>query len=73
MIEVKAINMVGGEYGYRIYAEEEGLYINDGGQTVFIDMGDFHEVVEAIVKTYDEYREFKQWQEKKSQKTETNI
>ena len=66
MIEVKAINTVGGEYGYRIYAEEEGIYINDGAQTVFIDMGDIEDVIDAIAQTYNEYQEISNWKEKRN-------
>ena len=64
MIEVKAINTVGGECGYRIIVEEEGLYIKDGGQTVFIDMGDIEDVIDAIAKTYNEYQEYSNWRNK---------
>ena len=66
MIEVKAINTVGGECGYRIIVEEEGLYIKDGGQVVFIVMGDIEDVIDAIAQTYNEYQEISNWKEKRN-------
>ena len=65
MIEVKAKGNYGGDYGYKVIVEDEGVYIKDGGQTVFIDIGDVEKVLEVIRQTYEEFKEFKKWQEKK--------